>query len=653
MKNVQKFPAIPLLTHDPYFSIWLLNDNPADACTRHWTGERKRLEVSMHIHEKEYRLLGEGKGEPAELVGVEVSPTITSFRYVIGSQSVSLTFCSPLLLDDLDRLSTPISMLRVKCDEPDATLSVMWHDDICYDGTHQPEICGCSHQSKNLCHAMMGRLRQNILSHSGDGICIDWGYAWMSSDIPVDFIHKEGNYRLSCCGTMANGVRDILLGYDDIASVNYFGSLSKAWYARNGKTMRNAMEDLWTKKNQVWSRCIDFDKELLRRAELTGGIDYAKLVSVAYRQAVSAHKLIADEQGRPVFLSKENNSNGCIGTVDVSYPSVPLFLLYNPELVRGMCRPILRFAKCPIWNHEYAPHDVGRYPHATGQVYGLDWQAVGGDVCGSSGDRGVFLPYYQFSEENEVYLSKWQMPVEECGDMLLMLAAALRADGNGELIRENFALLQKWAEYLEKNGSDPGEQLCTDDFAGHLAGNVNLAMKASCALAAFGYICRKMGDDEAGANWLQKAQKIAKVVCQRADCGNHTSLTLDGSRESWSLKYNMIWDLLFAFDFCSREWFDREIEWYLTKLERYGVPLDSREKYTKSDWLMWVTAMSDKKEQRALLCSALVRYLEETPSRVPFSDWYDTKSGRSIAFVARSVQGGVFMPMLRDYWALN
>ena len=45
------------------------------------------------------------------------------------------------------------------------------------------------------------------------------------------------------------------------------------------------------------------------------------------------------------FVSKECHSNGCAATVDVSYPSIPLFLLYNPELVRGMMRPVFKFAR--------------------------------------------------------------------------------------------------------------------------------------------------------------------------------------------------------------------------------------------------------------------------------------------------------------------
>lgn len=651
MKKKQQFPAIPLLTHDPYFSIWSTSDNPTTSTTKHWTKERKRLEMYIQIDGTDYQLLSRGEGKNAEWLGTEVRPTVTEYRYRVNSRQVRLRFCSPLLPDDLDRLSTPITLVRAECSDPKAVFRVVWHDDICYDGSQPPAMIGCAHRSKSLNHGMMGRQMQNILSHSADGACIDWGYAWMSSDAPVEFAHGMGHYRLSLNAQLDRGVQDVLLGYDDVVSIDYFGFAAKAWYARNGKTMRQAMEELWQQRNEVWTRCERFDEELMRQAQDIGGAEYVKLVCASYRQAVSAHKLIADEQGQPVFLSKENNSNGCIGTVDVSYPSAPLFLLYAPELVRAMCRPILRFAQCPVWKHTYAPHDVGRYPHATGQVYGLDAQALGGDVCGEPGDRGVYLPYYVLAEENDIYLDSKQMPVEECGNMLLLLAAALRADHEEDMVRTHQNLLRQWAEYLEKNGADPGEQLCTDDFAGHLAGNVNLAMKAACGIAAYAYICETLGDAGEGRKWLHTAQRMAQEICRRADRGDHTSLTMDGPAESWSLKYNMVWDLLFGFGFCEQAWYDREIEWYLRQERRYGTPLDNREEYTKSDWLLWVAAMCDKEEHKQRMYAAVARYLEETPSRVPFSDWYDTQNGRSIGFIARSVQGGIFMPLLRQAWS--
>ena len=118
---------------------------------------------------------------------------------------------------------------------------------------------------------------------------------------------------------------------------------------------------------------------------------------MAYRQVVAAHKLAVDENGEILWVSKECFSNGCAATVDVSYPSIPLFLLYNPELVKGMMRPIFRYAASDAWPFDFAPHDAGQFPLLNGQVY-----ANGTDP-------------------------KDQMPVEECGNMLVMMAAVCLA----------------------------------------------------------------------------------------------------------------------------------------------------------------------------------------------------------------------------------
>ena len=82
--------------------------------------------------------------------------------------------------------------------------------------------------------------------------------------------------------------------------------------------------------------------------------------------------------------------------------------------------------------------------------------------------------------------------------------------------------------------------------------------------------------------------------------------------------------------------------------QKYGVPLDNRKSYTKSDWILWSAALTDDLEQRKQFIEPVARYQQETESRVPFSDWYDTKTGKQNAFIARSVQGGIFMPILID-----
>src|SRR5690606_18990958 len=134
------------------------------------------------------------------------------------------------------------------------------------------------------------------------------------------------------------------------------GEQLPGYWRRNGMTTEELLTAAIREYPEIMSRCAAFNASLPAEAEAAGGKRYADIVSLAYRQAVSAHKLIADRDGNVIFLSKENNSNGCIGTVDVSYPSIPLFLLYNVELVKGMMRPVFRYAASGDWPYAFAPH---------------------------------------------------------------------------------------------------------------------------------------------------------------------------------------------------------------------------------------------------------------------------------------------------------
>ena len=157
-----------------------------------------------------------------------------------------------------------------------------------------------------------------------------------------------------------------------------------------------------------------------------GGPEYATIATLAFQQAIGAQKLVEDIDGIPFFMPKENFSNGSISTVDVIYPSAPMFLLFNPRLVEAQLEPVCATRKCRRWKFPFAPHDLGVYPLADGQLYG------GGEV----------------SEEN-------QMPVEESGNIFLLVAALARAEGNAEFAQRHWPVLTKWAEFLEEKGFDP------------------------------------------------------------------------------------------------------------------------------------------------------------------------------------------------------
>lgn len=647
MTNLSRLPAVPLITHDPFFSIWSCGVVPTCDETRHWCGPEKHLQGTVRIDGTLLRWLGRSGRRPMVLKSASVTPLSTKWVFEDLGVRMTVTFTSPLLPDDLDILSTPISFVRFQTESLDGKpheveLTFCGRDTLCYAGECAPRMRQDFFADDCLQYGFMGQMQQKPLSGSGDHHTQDWGHLFFATDDGVlDDQPGHSCFMLRYTKTGETGFdTTLLVGYDDTASINYFGKLLPAYYARNGKTIIEALREFHSREEEILRRCARFDRMLLSDARRLGGSNYAKIVSAAYRQSVAAHKLVADTNGDLLFISKENDSNGCAATVDVSYPSSPLYLLYCPELVRAMCRPIFYFAKLPVWRYDFAPHDVGRYPTLLGQVYGSKYRKK------QHAEGATVAPLYLYPDTVDAFDFKTQMPVEESADMLLMLAAAGRADGDFALAAENLDLLRSWCGYLLREGEDPGEQLCTDDFAGHLARNTNLSAKAIMGVAAFSEILGALGERKEAETYMNKAREMAASWLRRAVAPDgHSYLTFD--EVGWSQKYNLVWDKVFGWDLLPEEFYEKELASYLPHINRYGLPLDSRANYTKSDWTMWVAAMTDDRAVFDALTKPMVRFLAETPSRVPFADYYDTVVGWSERFVGRSVQGGVFMPLLR------
>ena len=176
---------------------------------------------------------------------------------------------------------------------------------------------------------------------------------------------------------------------------------------------------------------------------------------------------------------------------------------------------------------------------------------------------------------------------------------------------------------------------------------MNLAAKAFLGVAAFSEILRALGETEEAEEVFQEAKRLADSWIKRAGEPGSTYLTFRG--DSWSIKYNLVWDKLFGWNFLPQSFYEQEIEGYLGHLNDYGLPLDGRSTIGKTDWILWTAAMGDKRQAEALM-RPVVKYLQETPTRVPFSDFYDTETGASEMFIARTVQGGLFMPVLMKKW---
>jgi hypothetical protein len=263
------------------------------------------------------------------------------------------------------------------------------------------------------------------------------------------------------------------------------------------------------------------------------------------------------------------------------------------------------------WTKPFAAHDLGTYPIANGQVYGGD------------------------------------MPLEEAGNMLILAAQLCKQDGSTAYVDKYWDIITQWADYLSENGQDPANQLCTDDFAGHWAHNANLSIKAIMGVASYAEMARMKGRSSDAGRYMQRAKEMALQWEKDAREGDHYRLAFDRT-DTWSQKYNMVWDRLWQTQLFPKGTMERDVQYYLKKQNKYGLPLDCRKDYTKNDWIMWTAAMARDRKTFLKFVEPVYQYMNETESRVPTSDWYDTKTGLMIGFKARSVIGGFWMKVLMD-----
>ncbi len=614
-------PAIPLFNVDPYFSVWSATDKLTDSMPVHWTGKPNTMLGTVSVDGDVLRFMGEGELPAIRQVSLDIDALSTYYVFQNEKIRLEITFTSPRIPGDLYRLSSPTAYMKARAVSADGakhtvTVKLAVSEELCLNEKGQNETETSVININGVSCIRIGSKDQKPLWRSGDDVRIDWGYFYIAVKGIVSCETAEMTY-ITAEADISEDSALFVSAYDDLFSLVYFGDNIKSWWNRTGETIETAIENaMKAYDDYLYEDCRQFSDKLFCDAVRAGGEKYAELCELAWRQVMAAHKIAADKNGELLFVSKECFSNGCAATVDVSYPSIPMFLIYNPELVKGMMRPIFKYASTDIWKFNFAPHDAGQYPILNGQVY----------------SNGIDI--------------EWQMPVEECGNMLVMAASVCLADGSPEFASRYISVLGIWADYLLEHGVDPENQLCTDDFAGHLAHNCNLSIKAVMGLAGYAIINEMMGLNDTADKYMHAARSMSDIWVKKAANGDGSFRLAFDRPDTFSMKYNAVWDKLFGTKLFPSEVIESEVASNFRRFNCYGMPLDNRAKYTKSDWLVWTATLTASRDSFIRYVEPLWNVYNNSRSRVPMTDWYDTVTGDMVGFRHRTVQGGLFIKLL-------
>ncbi len=658
--QVQGFrpPSVPLVAHDPLFSIWSASTQAYSSDSRHWTQREHALKTLIRVDDEPLRVMGTGIEEMGALrqTDVKVTPTRSIYSFENQKIALTLTFTSPLLPDDMDILARPVTYISYSVrsldgKSHDVKIMQTMSGTLAVNVPEEP-VKTDKMMVGNISALSVGAAEPTLLRPAGDDMRINWGRAFLAAPDAIASDIAGGDSLLVAFGRSGEfPMRSLLAGatsqardsslalvldagqvgatpverhamvaLDEEYAIRFSSQNLRPYWRRGGATPQTLLNSAERDYSSLMRRCAAFDAQLMSDLTRAGGEKYAQMAALAYRQSFAGCGFAADSNGMLLIFAKENSSNGCIATTDIVFPAAPQFLLLGPALAKGLVAPILAYSASPKWKFPFAPHDVGVYPQATGQVY------AGGENS---------------TDESNM------MPVEESGNMLILMLAIARMEGNADFASKWWPQLTKWEAYLEKYGKDPGNQLSTDDFMGHLAHNANLSVKAILAIASYGELCRMRGDTASANKYQALAKEFAANWVQVANDGDHFRLAFD-KPNTWSQKYNLVWDKILELNVFPASVAKQEVAFYKTQMQRYGLPLDSRTKLSKTDWTLWCATMATNQTDFQMLTSPIYDYLNETNARLPFVDSYFTDNVNSSGMRARPVIGGVFIKMLDD-----
>ncbi|RYO85211.1 hypothetical protein DL766_009021 [Monosporascus sp. MC13-8B] len=658
-------PSIPLAVKSPYLNSWLNVGSDggnggylAGAWPRFWAQQITGWAGFIRVDGAAYAWLGAAPG--AALVDqTDFSYTSTRSTFILnagGKVEMNVTFLSPVTANDLRRQSLPFSYVDVRVYSLDGVNhDVQLYADVSAEwasGNLASIIQWDYGTADGVAYHQFARQEQLEIQEANQQA--SWGtWYWSTKDVKgltwqsgIDTVVR-GNFVRDgvLANTMDTNFRPVnqnwpVFGFaKDLGSVNgnaistvfsigltqdaaikllgegddytTYPSLWKSYF----QTGVEAMTFFYNDYGEASRIADDLDNRVAADSLAAAGQDYLTITSLSVRQMFGALQFTGTPEDPVVFL-KEISSNSDIQTVDVIFPAMPLLLYLNPQLLRYLLKPLFLNQENGHYPKMSAIHDLGIFPFARGYPDGNDEP----------------------------------MPVEECGNMIIMVLAYAQRTGDVDYLRAHYPILKQWAGYLVDESLIPANQLSTDDFAGMLANQTNLALKGIIGLRAMSEIADLTGNAEDAASFGNTARSYIgqwqDLGINRAADPPHTTLSY-GDGSSHGLLYNLYANSLlgFCYDFVPKSVYDGQSAFYPTVAIEYGVPLDTRHTWTKTDWMMWTAAIASA-DTRDLFIRLLARWISATTTNMAFTDLYDAATGGypnpGLRFTARPVVGGHF-----------
>jgi Domain of unknown function (DUF5127)/Domain of unknown function (DUF4965)/Domain of unknown function (DUF1793)/Domain of unknown function (DUF4964) len=654
-------PAVPLIVRSPYLSTWQSSTVSPGTWQTCWNGDITPMAGIVRIDGTSFVFAGDPTvGDTLgalEQTHLALTATRSVFTLQGSGVQITLEYLSPIEPGHLQRQSVPMAWVLVTAQSIDgASHDVSLYLDVTGEwlsgDPSQPFTwapVSVAHRGGALQAWTMQLTEPQVLTEIDDRA--QWGTIILATPQVPGLSYQSGP-----SGTVRTQFVDqgVLLDTDDTSYTSIGGdgypafgfALDLGQVGSQPQTRQfslgqvrtplvsylgTPLQPLWTEYFSDWQQMLAFfhadlagarqratalDAKVSADARKAGGAEYEALCLLSLRQAYGATELALGPDHTPWAFLKEISSNGDMSTVDVIFPASPVWIYLDPQYLSLLLRPIFGYAASGQWTEQFAPHDVGIYPTASG------WEHVLAE----------------------------KMPVEESGNMLIMAAAYTRAaPGTTALVylQANYRWLKLWADYLVATLPNPGRQNQTDDFAGKIAHSVNLALKGIVAVAAMGRIAEACGQHADAVHYRTQARQFIAYWLKHSGARGHSHLGLTYRRKrAWGNTYNAFPDALLGTGLVPESVAAEQAAFYQTKANRLGLPLQTPHRYGKTDWQMWLAAWLHDYPISQELIERVYRYANTTQTRVPFCDLYDTISGDQVfgdqGFRARPVQGGIF-----------